>query len=32
MWMTVLDRRFAITLADNATARSFAALLPLTIR
>jgi len=31
MWMTVGDRRFAVTLSDNATARSFAALLPLTI-
>jgi len=31
MWMMVGDRRFAVTLADNAAARSFAALLPLTI-
>jgi hypothetical protein len=31
MWMTVDERRFAITLADNPTARAFAALLPLTI-
>jgi hypothetical protein len=31
MLMTIGDRRFAITLADNATARSFAAQLPLTI-
>lgn len=31
MWMTVGERRFAITLADNATARAFAALLPLTL-
>ena len=31
MWMTVGDRRFAITLSDNPTARAFAALLPLTI-
>jgi hypothetical protein len=29
--MTVGDRRFAVTLADNSTAQSFAALLPLTI-
>ena len=31
MWMTVGERRFAITLTDNATARAFAALLPLTL-
>ena len=31
MWMTVGERRFAITLADNATARAFAARLPLTM-
>lgn len=31
MWMIVGERRFAITLADNATARAFAALLPLTL-
>lgn len=31
MWMTVGDRRFAITLADNAAARAFAAMLPLTL-
>jgi len=31
MWMTVGERRFAITLADNEAARAFAALLPLTI-
>ena len=31
MWMTVGDRRFAITLSDNATARAFAAQLPLTL-
>ncbi|HEX8695942.1 MAG TPA: cyclophilin-like fold protein [Longimicrobium sp.] len=29
MWMTVGDRRFAITLADNAAARAFAGRLPL---
>ena len=29
MWMTVGGRRFAITLADNAAARAFAAQLPL---
>jgi hypothetical protein len=28
MWMTVGDRRFAITLSDNAAARAFAAQLP----
>ncbi|MDX6008300.1 cyclophilin-like fold protein [Cupriavidus necator] len=31
MWMTVNERRFAITLADSAAARAFAALLPLTL-
>lgn len=31
MWMTVGEHRFAITLSDNATARAFAALLPLTL-
>ena len=31
MWMTVGERRFAITLADNASARAFAELLPLTL-
>lgn len=31
MWMTVGERRFAITLADNAAARAFTALLPLTL-
>ncbi|MFZ6046992.1 cyclophilin-like fold protein [Pseudomonas sp. CR3202] len=31
MWMTVGERRFAITLADNETARAFAARLPLTL-
>ena len=31
MWMTVGERRFAITLADNDTASAFAALLPLTL-
>ena len=31
MWMTVGGRRFAITLTDNATARAFAARLPLTL-
>lgn len=31
MWMIVGDRRFAVTLANNATARSFALLVPLTI-
>jgi len=29
MWMTVGEQRFAITLVDNETARTFAALLPL---
>ena len=28
MWMTVGERRFAITLADNAAARAFAGMLP----
>ncbi|MGT2455313.1 cyclophilin-like fold protein [Cupriavidus basilensis] len=31
MWMTVGERRFAITLTDNAAARAFAAKLPLTL-
>ena len=31
MWMTVGERRFAISLTDNATARAFAARLPLTL-
>ncbi|NIJ72083.1 MULTISPECIES: cyclophilin-like fold protein [unclassified Xanthomonas] len=31
MWMTVGDRRFLITLADNAAARAFAAQLPLAL-
>lgn len=31
MWMTINERRFAITLADNNTARAFAAQLPLTL-
>jgi hypothetical protein len=31
MWMTVGDRRFAITLSDNPAARAFAALLPLSL-
>jgi hypothetical protein len=31
MWMTVGERRFAITLADNAAARAFAAQLPLAL-
>ena len=31
MWMTVGDHRFAISLADNAAARAFAAQLPLTL-
>ena len=31
MWLTVGERRFAITLTDNAAARAFAALLPLTL-
>jgi hypothetical protein len=29
MWMTVGERRFAITITDNAAARAFAAQLPL---
>lgn len=31
MWMTVGERRFAITLANTEAARAFAAMLPLTI-
>ncbi|NMG76230.1 hypothetical protein GPA25_15820 [Aromatoleum diolicum] len=31
MWMTVGERRFAITLTDNPTARAFAVQLPLTL-
>jgi hypothetical protein len=31
MWMTVGERRFAITLTDNAAARAFVELLPLTL-
>ena len=31
MWMTVGERRFAVTLADTAAARSFAARLPLAL-
>lgn len=31
MWMSVGEQRFAITLADNAAARAFAMLLPLTL-
>jgi hypothetical protein len=31
MWMTINQRRFAITLTDNDTARAFAAQLPLTL-
>lgn len=31
MWMTIGERRFAITLADTKASRSFAAMLPLTI-
>nr|WP_295374658.1 cyclophilin-like fold protein [Pseudoxanthomonas sp.] len=31
MWMTVGERRFAINLADNETARAFAAHSPLTL-
>ena len=31
MWMTVGERRFAITLTDHAAARAFAAQLPLTL-
>ena len=31
MWMTIGERRFAITLADTEAARAFAAMLPLTL-
>ena len=31
MWMTVGERRFAVSLTDNAAARAFAAQLPLTL-
>jgi hypothetical protein len=31
MWMTINERRFAITLADNGAARAIAAQLPLTL-
>jgi hypothetical protein len=31
MWMTVGERRFALTLADTEAARAFAAMLPLSI-
>jgi len=31
MWMTVGERRFAITLSDNAAARAFAAQMPVTL-
>lgn len=31
IWMTVRDKRFAVTLADTAAARDFAAMLPLSI-
>ena len=31
MWMTVGERRFAITLADTRAAQAFAAMLPLTL-
>ena len=31
MWMTVGERRFAITLADTEAARAFTAMLPLTL-
>ncbi len=31
MWMAVGEHRFAITLTDNAAARAFATLLPLTL-
>lgn len=31
MWMTINEHRFAITLADNKTARAFATQLPLTL-
>lgn len=32
MWMTVGEQRFAIALADNAAARAFVTLLPLTLQ
>jgi hypothetical protein len=31
VWMTVGDRRFSVTLADNEAARAFSSLLPLTL-
>jgi hypothetical protein len=31
MWITVGERRFAVTLADHEAARAFAAMLPLTM-
>ena len=31
MWMTLGDRRFAITMTDNAAGKAFAAQLPLTL-
>lgn len=31
MWMTVGERRFAITLADTEAARAFAAMLPISV-
>lgn len=31
MWMTIGERRFAVTLADSVAARAFAARLPLTL-
>ena len=31
MWLTVGERRFAVTLTDNSAARAFAAQLPLTL-
>jgi hypothetical protein len=31
MWMTIGERRFAVTLSDNEAARAFAAQLPLTL-
>ena len=31
MWMTVGERRFAVTMSDNAAARAFASQLPLTL-
>lgn len=31
VWMTVGERRFSVTLADNEAARAFAAMLPLTL-